>query len=356
MQHEFGHFTHVFVDEAGQAMEPECMIPMLSIVLGGKNTRVVLSGDPMQLGPVIRSPSAKLSNVKSPVRNPPSLMMSMLERLMTYFPVYARDTVAHQNVGNYDARFVTKLVHNYRSHESILEPPSKLFYERELIPSAPIELVTSFCDWEFLPAKGFPIIFHGLRGRDERENNSPSWFNAAEAFQVATYAVDLLENKRQRITQQDIGIITPYRKQVEKIRVCLNKTNYSDVRVATVEEFQGQEKRVIIISTVRSSEKMFATDLKHHLGFLKNPKRFNVAITRAQALMIIVGNPYVLAQDEHWSKLLQYIISSGGYRGNTPPPNLGTIGVNELQRASGRLDQVELDVNVEAPWVGNDRT
>ena len=69
--------------------------------------------------------------------------------------------------------------------------------------------------------------------------------------------------------------------------------------------FQGQERRVIIISTVRSSEEYIDFDRTHNLGFLDNPKRFNVAITRAQALLIVVGNPKVLASDVHWRELLR---------------------------------------------------
>ena len=66
--------------------------------------------------------------------------------------------------------------------------------------------------------------------------------------------------------------------------------------VGTVEEFQGQERRVVVVSTVRSSPEYLATDFQHKLGFLANPKRFNVAITRARALLVVVGNPYLLQQ------------------------------------------------------------
>ena len=94
-----------------------------------------------------------------------------------------------------------------------------------------------------------------------------------------------------------------------------------DVKVGSTELFQGQERRVIIIPTVRSSEDFLGFDRKHNLGFLDNPKRFNVAITRAKALLIIVGNPAVLKQDQHWGALLRLAIDKGAYTGVPPPPD-----------------------------------
>ena len=90
--------------------------------------------------------------------------------------------------------------------------------------------------------------------------------------------------------------------------------------------FQGQERRVIIISTVRSSEQWLNFDLQHNLGFLDNPKRFNVAITRAHALLIVVGNPSTLASDYHWRELLKLCVARGAYRG-APLPDLGDADV-----------------------------
>ena len=92
-------------------------------------------------------------------------------------------------------------------------------------------------------------------------------------------------------------MITPYRRQVQKIRQKLRKDEKTkEVMVGSTEEFQGQERRVIIVSTVRSSPEYVYTDNQYKLGFLKNPKRFNVAITRAKALLIVVGNPHILSQ------------------------------------------------------------
>ena len=82
-------------------------------------------------------------------------------------------------------------------------------------------------------------------------------------------------------------MITPYRRQVQKMRQLLRKNNLQEVTVGSTEEFQGQERRVIIVSTVRSSPEYVSTDNQYKLGFLKNPKRFNVAITRYSELTLL---------------------------------------------------------------------
>uniref|UniRef100_A0A8C9A6V4 RNA helicase n=1 Tax=Prolemur simus TaxID=1328070 RepID=A0A8C9A6V4_PROSS len=231
-----GHFTHVFVDEAGQASEPECLIPLglISDVSG----QIVLAGDPMQLGPVIKSRLAMAYG----------LNVSMLERLMSR-PAYVRDENAFGACGAYNPLLVTKLVKNYRSHAALLALPSRLFYHRELEVCADPEVVTSLLGWEKLPKKGFPLIFHGVRGNEAREGRSPSWFNPAEAVQAMRYCCLLVRSVSSQVSASDIGVITPYRKQVEKIRILLRNVDLMDIKVGSVEEFQGQEHLVIIIST-----------------------------------------------------------------------------------------------------------
>ena len=108
--------------------------------------------------------------------------------------------------------------------------------------------------------------------------------------------------------------------QVQRIRARLIKANLGGVKVGSTEMFQGQERRVIILSTVRSSEDYVEYDARHNLGFLDNPKRFNVAITRACALLIVIGNPAVLAVDKkHWGALQAMCFAKGAYRGVPPP-------------------------------------
>ena len=134
---------------------------------------------------------------------------------------------------------------------------------------------------------------------------------------VVDYIEDLLSTREFgiRVSAKDIGVISPYRRQVQKIRARLAAKNINDVTVGATEEFQGQERRVIIISTVRSRPQFVAMDEKHRLGFLKNPKRFNVSITRAKALLIVVGNPHILSLDHNWKALINYAVEEGGYVG-----------------------------------------
>ena len=86
-------------------------------------------------------------------------------------------------------------------------------------------------------------------------------------------------------------------------------------KVGSVEEFQGQERSVIILSTVRSTTDYVAEDVKCALGFVAAPRRLNVAITRARALLIIIGNPYLLSEDPYWRTVLKYCIERHAYTG-----------------------------------------
>ncbi|KAG8517695.1 LOW QUALITY PROTEIN: Helicase MOV-10 [Galemys pyrenaicus] len=266
------HFTHIFIDEAGQSVESESLVAIAGLLevkeSGNPGGQLVLAGDPRQLGPVLRSPLTRRHG----------LGLSLLERLLTTNSLYRKGP------GGYNSQFITKLLRNYRSHPTILHD--------------------------------FPIIFHGIMGKDEREGNSPSFFNPEEVATVITYLKKLLvpssKKGKSRLSPRNVGIISPYRKQV-----------------GSVEEFQGQERSVILVSTVRSSQSFVQLDLDFKLGFLKNPKvrglaggrsssslgRFNVAVTRAKALLIVIGNPLLLGQDPDWNEFLTYCKEKGGYIG-----------------------------------------
>ncbi|KAL7547350.1 hypothetical protein ACHAWF_010666 [Thalassiosira exigua] len=301
------HFTHVFIDEAGHAIEPEAIGCLASVTTQspGNPPAVVLAGDPKQLGPIIRNDICKKFGLEK----------SLLERLSQMEP-YARSEEVDALGNHYDKRTTTKLVRNYRSHPTILDLPNKAFYDGDLIAAADITRSHRFVDWEHLGTRGFPIIFHGIEGEDMREANSPSWFNPDEAQTVKMY-VDLLvrDTRRNKCKPEDIGIIAPYHKQVQKIRTLLSAHGYSDCKVGSVEEFQGSERPVIIISTVRSTVDYISFDEKHKLGFLSNQKRFNVAITRAQSLLIMVGNPFTLENDPNWKSMIDHAVAGGGYTG-----------------------------------------
>ncbi|XP_066500136.1 putative helicase mov-10-B.2 [Hoplias malabaricus] len=333
-----GYFTHFFVDEAGHAMESEAIIGIAGL-LRATTGQLVLAGDPKQLGPILRSPIAIQYG----------LGLSLLERLMTTNTLYQKGETG------YNTFYVTKLLRNYRSHRSILKIPNELFYDGELQPFADEFSTNMYCNWEHLPKKNFPLIFHGVHGKDERESNSPSFFNTSEITKVVDYLKKLLlsgQGKKgiTRISPKDIGIITPYRKQVEKLKKAITKCDrelkvYEDIeklKVGSVEEFQGQERRVIIVSTVRSSSEYMKLDADFNIGFLNNEKRFNVAMTRAKSLLIVVGNPILLSSDPTWARFIEYCTAEEGYTGFNRAAVEGTEELIE-RLAAFRIQTLEDD-------------
>ncbi|KAI4903009.1 hypothetical protein NFI96_012038, partial [Prochilodus magdalenae] len=320
-----GHFSHIFIDEAGQAVEPESVVGIAGLLHPEKG-QLVLAGDPQQLGPVLRSPLAQQHGLGTRtsvfffICVVATSGLSLLERLMTQNSLYQK---IQDGCQAYDSRFVTKLLRNYRSHPAILKIPNELFYDNELQVFADQVEREAFCNWEHLPKQGFPVIFHGVMGKDERESNSPSFFNVSEIEVIISYLKKLIltqgKNGLPKLSAANIGIIAPYRKQVEKIQKALKTVKevnqWKDIKVGSVEEFQGQEKTVIMVSAVRSSMSYVKMDQDFNIGFLTNVKRFNVAMTRAKALLIVVGNPIILNKNPTWQRLIHYCEQEQGYTG-----------------------------------------
>ncbi|CAN0896914.1 Probable RNA helicase SDE3 [Linum grandiflorum] len=326
---ERGHFSHIFLDEAGQASEPESMIPISNLCQ--KDTVVVLAGDPLQLGPVIYSREAESYGLRK----------SYLERLFESEAYFSADE-----------NYVTKLVRNYRCHPEILHLPSTLFYNAELLACKESNETSSSVlkQLNFIPGNDFPIIFFGIQGLDEREGNNPSWFNRIEVSKVVEVIKKLISCED--ISECDIGVITPYRQQVLKIKKVLDDLDMPDVKVGSVEQFQGQEKQVIIVSTVRSTIIHNDFDKVHYLGFLSNPKRFNVAITRAKSLLILVGNPHIISKDEYWNMLLWRCADHNSYKGCALPERQDlSVGYGE-QENGGNYGEGNLE-GLEGEWVQN---
>ncbi|TRY75130.1 hypothetical protein TCAL_00662 [Tigriopus californicus] len=311
-----GHFTHCFIDEAGHLTEPETMIAF-GLVSQSQKAQLVLAGDPKQLGPVLQSKLAKIFGLEQ----------SFLERITTA-KIYARDSEKFKDHGGYDPVLVTKLVRNYRSHDAIIHMSSKLFYDSELSAQGELALRNRFIGMSFLPNPDIPIIFHGIKGFNCQEGDCPSWFNPVEAFQTSKF-VRLMYGEG-KVNPTELGVIAPYRKQVEKVRHLLTSLELDLPRIGSVEEFQGQEMPVIIITTVRSADMSDADDgvefdILQGLGFLQSEKRFNVAMTRAQSLLIVLGDPHLLALDETWFQFLKYCCVQRAYQGCDLPLSLCDI-------------------------------
>ena len=122
-------------------------------LISSDKAQIVLAGDPKQLGPVLQSKFAKLYGLEE----------SLLERLCKR-KLYQRDDNVFRSHGGYDPLLVTRLVRNYRSHESITQVPSELFYHSDLKVCAPEKIRFRFLESPFLPNPKIPVVFHGIRG------------------------------------------------------------------------------------------------------------------------------------------------------------------------------------------------
>lgn len=150
------------------------------------------------------------------------------------------------------------------------------------------------------------LIFVGVEGRSQQCAESPSWLNRAEANNVLQFLMKLIVRG---FSADDIGIITPYTQQAKTIRMIIESTDLVMPKIGTVEEFQGQERKIILLSTVRTlGREMRNADRKYSLGFVKSPKRMNVAISRARALLVIFGSPQLLVRDDNWKFLIENCI------------------------------------------------
>ncbi|CAG4986430.1 unnamed protein product [Colias eurytheme] len=298
--------THVFVDEAAQAMEPTVLVPVTGLLAPAG--RLVLAGDPRQLGPVCISRDARERG----------LGQSLLERLKETYP----------NMYSSDPDYITMLVNNFRSDPDILAIPNELFYENNLKPLAPLDPLTKVSILG-LPGGDKATIFHAVHSREQRMGNAPSYFNEKEIEMVKRYTKALMESHN--VLPKDIGIIAPYIRQVYKIKNWLKSVDVSGIEVGTVESFQGKEKRVILVSTVRANCRLLEYDARYGLGFLVDDKRYNVTLTRAKAKLIIIGNPTCLVRDFKWRKYMDFCKEKQCYFGHE---------TQQVERSSALLVEV----------------
>lgn len=135
-----------------------------------------------------------------------------------------------------------------------------------------------------------------------KEPTTWSWFNPGEKGKLLAFYKKLLEN---RVKAADIGIVTPYRAQHREIVAELIRMKLPHPKVGTVEIFQGDQRMVMLMSTVRSFAEGSRSTKNISLGFVNDPKRINVAISRARSLLVIFGNKEVLSGCDHWNKLIR---------------------------------------------------
>ncbi|KAI5327829.1 hypothetical protein L3X38_027225 [Prunus dulcis] len=262
-------FRQVLIDESTQATEPECLIPL---VLGAK--QVVLVGDHCQLGPVIMCKKAARAG----------LAQSLFERLVL--------------LGVKPIRLQVQ----YRMHPALSEFPSNSFYEGTLQNGVTInERQSSGIDFPW-PVPNRPMFFYVQMGQEEISASGTSYLNRTEAANVEKIVTTFL---RSGVVPSQIGVITPYEGQRAYIvnymsrNGALRQQLYKEIEVASVDSFQGREKDYIILSCVRSNE-------HQGIGFLNDPRRLNVALTRARYGIVILGNPKVLSKQPLWNSLLTH--------------------------------------------------
>jgi regulator of nonsense transcripts 1 len=260
-------FRNVLIDESTQSAEPECMIPL---VLGCK--QVVLVGDHKQLGPVIMNKKAAKAG----------LNQSLFERL-----VKLNLTPIRLNV-------------QYRMHPCLSEFPSNMFYDGSLQNGVTVtERLRKDVDFPW-PVAEMPMMFWSNNGHEEISASGTSYLNRTEAANVEKIVTRFF---KAGVKPSDIGVITPYEGQRSYIVSTMQNTgtcrkeDYKEVEVASVDAFQGREKDFIVLSCVRSND-------NQGIGFLSDPRRLNVALTRAKYGLVIIGNPKVLSKHELWHHLL----------------------------------------------------
>ena len=311
-----GSFDLIILDEAGYATEVELMIPLR---LKGSKCDVVFAGDPRQLGPIVYSSVAKRHMYDVPV----------IERYA--FPTRVQ------------------LEKSYRCHHAIFDLYSSIFYSDAKLQCNVGTDCNWAAEWEGLPNMGHPVAFFHCGHMENRPNDSPSIENEGEAIAI-TYCVESVMRQFPSIKPQNVGIITPYAAQRRLIRAKLwgSKTrNLSQIMCGTVEQFQGQERDVIFVSTVRSTSTL-NRDIRHHLGFMAQPKRINVTISRAKCLLVIIGNGSLLQCDPTWLKVLTQIDMHGGCNPSLglSPPLTKEVGVPTSSAEEAMVDGLEVEANI----------
>jgi len=262
------------IDEAGQALEPACWIPIL------KAQRVILAGDHCQLPPTVKSAEAAALNI------------TLLEKNVTLHP-----------------EAVTLLDEQYRMNSLIMGYSSEVFYESRLKAHASVASHTLF-------EGDKPLVFIDTAGcgYDERPEGT-GLINPEEAAFVIKHATHMVQELEARDGAPDfpsMAIISPYRNQVHLLQQLLEHSavlrRHSDrISVNTIDSFQGQERDVVYIGMTRSN-----TDNK--IGFLSDIRRMNVAMTRARKKLVVIGDSATLSRLPFYGGFITYAEQHEAYQ------------------------------------------
>ncbi|KAA1114829.1 DEAD-box type RNA helicase [Puccinia graminis f. sp. tritici] len=267
-------FETVVIDEACQCVEPASLIP-----LRYNATQCILVGDPMQLPPTVLSQTASQAGYDQ----------SLFVRMQRNAP-----NVAHL------------LSIQYRMHPSISTFPSKAFYDSKLLDGPEMES-KAVQPWHQSGSLFPPYAFYHPVGAREERGAHHSLMNRTEASLAVSIYWRIANDYPHIDFAYRVGIITGYAAQVGEIRRQLRAkfpaSTVAAIDVNTVDGFQGQEKDIIILSCVRGGRD--DNNSGGGIGFLKDIRRMNVALTRAKSSMFIIGNRAVLSQDPTWKALVE---------------------------------------------------
>lgn len=266
-------FGTLFIDEAAQALEAACWIPIR------RASRVILAGDHCQLPPTVKSIAALRAG----------LGKTLMERIAENKP-----------------EVVTLLKIQYRMNEEIMRFSSDWFYHGQ-VESAPQIKYRGILDYDH-PITWIDTSVSEENVSEEFVGESFGRINKAEAeLTLLTLAEYLTKIGKLRVLSEhiDVGIISPYRAQVQYLKRLIKKYEFFKpyrrlISVNTVDGFQGQERDIILISLVRSND-------EGQIGFLKDLRRMNVAMTRARMKLIILGNKDTMTKHPFYQKLWEYI-------------------------------------------------
>ncbi|KAA6436709.1 AAA family ATPase [Dyadobacter flavalbus] len=275
-------FGTVVIDEAGQAIEPACWIPVL------KAEKVIMAGDHLQLPPTIKSAEA--------ARN--GLSTTLLEKNVAAHP-----------------ESVVLLEEQYRMNEIIMDFSSKVFYENRLVAHASVARRLLF-------PEDSPLAFIDTAGCgfDEKKEGT-STTNPEEAAFLFKHLSQLVSEfvQTQTVLNQDnlksfptVAVISPYKEQINILKEQLLHADtlqpyLSSISVNTIDSFQGQERDIVYISMTRSNP-------EGEIGFLADVRRMNVAMTRARKKLVVIGDSATLSQSVFYRDFIEYAERFNAYQ------------------------------------------
>jgi superfamily I DNA and/or RNA helicase len=264
-------FDFVFIDEAAQAPEHLCWIPIL------KAKRLVMAGDPFQLPPTIKSDEAARGG----------LSITLMEKTMDKVPV-------------------SLLRVQYRMNPAIMAFPNLWFYKGLL--QAADHLSSRYLQAD----SGITFLDTAGIGYDEQSNHSTRSFTNPGEVTLILKQLELLTETIDSSQYYSVALISPYSEQVRLLNeefttVFPEGIPHFKVNIQTIDSFQGQERDIVFVSLVRSNE-------RNEIGFLKDYRRMNVAMTRAKFKLMMVGDSATLANDPFYDKLITFCMDNGHYQ------------------------------------------